>query len=187
MQGMLKARQGANTDTERARDLVDDVRDGLRKAIAGFNPDSGIAFIRTDAMGYWFKSRKLDPQDLWAMINTKQVTCFHRTIKAFPRSKCHPLHRRGFLYVGPNATMPFDYNVPILRLNNNDKAVVFAGSESSPSLMRQLAAEGWFAHAESVVDVDCEDVDADYRMPEPAAAVETPSLAQIEDIENLAV
>ena len=187
MQGMLKARQGANTDTERARDLVDDVRDGLRKAIAGFNPDSGIAFIRTDAMGYWLKSRKLDPQDLWAMINTKQVTCFHRIIKAFPKSKSHPLHRRGFLYVGPNATMPFDYNVPILRLNNNDKAVVFAGTESSPSLMRQLAAEGWFAHAESVVDVDCEDVDADYQAPVPVVAVKTPSLAQIEDIENLAM
>jgi 5S rRNA maturation endonuclease (ribonuclease M5) len=156
MQNMVTSRQGANTDTERARDIVDDVCDGIRKAVAGFNPDTGIAFVRTDAMEYWLKGRNLSSQDLWTWINTNKIECFHKTIKAFPRSKSHPLHRRGFLYIGPNAKWPEDHNIPILRLNNRDKAVVYAGSESSQKLLRELAAEGWFARATSVIDVECD-------------------------------
>lgn len=158
MESMIAERESANTDSERARDIVDDVREGLRKAITGFDPDTGIAFIRTNAMGFWLKNQKLDTQDLWNMINTKQITCFHRTIRAFPRNHSHRFHGRGFLYIGPNAIPPATPDVPILRLSG-DKTIVLLGVEQSARLMRQLAEEGWFSRATDVVDAESEDDD----------------------------
>jgi hypothetical protein len=155
MESMLAARDSANSDAEIARDAVDTIRDELRKTVTGFDPDTGIVFLRTNVVTFWLKNLKLDAQDVWHMVNTKQIRCFHRTIKSFPRNGSHPLRGRGFMYIGPNVIPPETAEVKILRMSG-EKSVVIAGSEQSQRLMRDLADEGWFARATSVVDADAE-------------------------------
>ena len=174
MAAMMAERENANVDSERARNITDEVRDGLRRAMQGFDPDTGIAFVRSAALALWLRPLKVDVQDVWNMINTKQIECFHREVKAFPKDHNHNLHGRGFLYIGPNAIPPDPPDVPIFRMSG-DKSVVLAGTVPSVRLMRQLAAEGWFSRAAAVVEVDSDDDG-----PSPAAQP-----AEIEDAELL--
>ena len=176
MESMLAARDSANSDAEIARDAVDTIRDELRKTVTGFDPDTGIVFLRTNVVTFWLKSLKLDAQDVWNMVNTKQIKCFHRTIKAFPRYGSHPLRGRGFMYIGPNVIPPETAEVKILRMSG-EKSVVIAGSEQSQRLMRDLADEGWFARATSVVDADAECSDEQADAPQQQISNEIPTEA----------
>ena len=182
MAAMINDRDNANVDSERARNIVDEVRDGLRKAMQGFDPDTGIAFIRSAALALWLKPLKVDVQDVWNMVNTKQIDCFHREVKAFPRAHNHNLHGRGFLYIGPNAIPPESPDVPIFRMSG-DKSVVLAGTVPSIRLMRQLAAEGWFSRAATVVEVDSDD-DGPYPVASPSP-LSNSTPAEVEDAELL--
>lgn len=164
MADTIAARENANVDSERAREAVDAVRDGLRKAVADFDPDSGVAFIRTAVLSFWLKNLKIDAQDVWNMVNTREIECFHRDIKAFPGRASHPLHARGILWIGPNAAPASPFSVPILRLTG-DRSVVLADRVDSNRLKNRLAAEGWFARAQSVVDADGDDDDAPVSRP----------------------
>ena len=176
MESMLAARDSANSDAEIARDAVDTIRDELRKTVTGFDPDTGIVFLRTNVVTFWLKNLKLDAQDVWNMVNTKQIRCFHRTIKSFPRHGSHPLRGRGFMYIGPNVIPPETAEVKILRMSG-EKSVVIAGSEQSQRLMRDLADEGWFARATSVVDADAEWSDEQADAPQQQVYNEIPTEA----------
>lgn len=155
MEHMMAMRKNANVDMERALNIVDEVRDQLKKTITGFNPDTGIAFIRSDVMNHWVKSMKMDMQDVWNMVNSRQIEIFHREIKAFPSYTHHPLHRRGIMYIGPNVLPESADKVPILRLTG-EKSVVLAGEAEGGRLRARLSKEGWFARASSVVEVPVE-------------------------------
>lgn len=153
MTAMLEYRDSANVDSELARDIVDEIIEAVtREAFPRFNRNTGIMFVRNNVINHALKNKRCDVQDVWNMINTDQIKCFHKEIKAFPGKNSDPLHGRGVLYIGPRAKSFSPFFVPIAKLTA-DK-VLDAGSKESPRLCKRLQDEGWLDRPESAVDDD---------------------------------
>ncbi len=131
---MAESRSGADTEAVRTEEVGDMVRERLSATIDGFNPDTGVAFIRTGALNFWLAPLHASARTIREMARSGGLPCFRPEVKAFPSSKSHPLHAHGIMYVGPHAVGA--KSAAILRLTPDETAVSVAGTAELTMPMR---------------------------------------------------
>lgn len=96
---LMKSRDDANVDEERAIQVVEIIKNELRAHLKE-DPDHRVVFIRTGLVEYWLRDIEVKVQDVRNMINTGRVTCFDTRIRRYPESSKSNLRSSGLLFYG---------------------------------------------------------------------------------------
>ena len=110
---IVQMRDEANVDTENCIRIQEIVCENIARVFEGQDPEMLCVFLRNEVVNLWLKQLNMNVQDVRNLIAIKQLKCFSRKVRRYPRSnKQTPLS--GVLFVGAKA-MPVP-NVPVYRL-----------------------------------------------------------------------
>ena len=110
---IIQMRDEANVDNENCIRIQEIVTENISRTIDGSDPESLCVFIRNEVVNLWLKQLNMNVQDVRNLIATRQLKCFSRKVRRYPRSNnSSPLS--GVLFIGAKARpVP---NVPVYRL-----------------------------------------------------------------------
>jgi hypothetical protein len=106
-------RDEANVDSENCIRIQEIVTENISRTIEGNDPESLCVFLRNEVVNLWLKQLNMNVQDVRNLIATRQLKCFSRKVRRYPRSRnSSPLS--GVLFIGAKARpVPV---VPVYRL-----------------------------------------------------------------------
>jgi hypothetical protein len=110
---VIQMRDEANVDNENVIRIGEIVRENIARIFDGQDPDMLCVFLRNEVVNLWLNQIKMSVQDVRNLIATKQLKCFSRNVRRYPRSNRQtPLS--GILFIGANVgATPV---VPVYRL-----------------------------------------------------------------------
>lgn len=99
---VVQMRDEANVDNENCIRISEIVRENIARLFEGQDPDALCVFVRNEVMNLWLSQLRMNVQDVRNLITTKQLKCFSRKVRRYPRSKgSAPLS--GVLFIGSKA------------------------------------------------------------------------------------
>lgn len=110
---IMKARSDANVDEERAIQVVEIIKNEIQSHLKT-DPETVVAFLRSNLVEYWLKDVEIHVQDIRNMINTGRITCFDPEIRRYPTSSANNLRSSGLMFYGENIPVFGALGVPIL-------------------------------------------------------------------------
>lgn len=110
---IIQMRDEANVDSENCIRIQEIVTENISRTIEGNDPESLCVFLRNEVVNLWLKQLNMNVQDVRNLIATRQLKCFSRKVRRYPRSRnSSPLS--GVLFIGAKARpVPV---VPVYRL-----------------------------------------------------------------------
>lgn len=110
---VIQMRDEANVDNENIIRIGEIVRENIARIFDGDDPDRLCVFLRNEVVNLWLGQLKMNVQDVRNLIATKQLKCFSRKVRRYPRSNSQtPLS--GVLFIG--AKVGPTPKVPVYRL-----------------------------------------------------------------------
>ena len=110
---VIQMRDEANVDNENVIRIGEIVRENIARIFEGQDPDMLCVFLRNEVVNLWLNQIKMSVQDVRNLIATKQLKCFSRNVRRYPRSNRQtPLS--GILFIG--AKVGATPVVPVYRL-----------------------------------------------------------------------
>ena len=96
---IVQMRDEANVDNENCIRVGEIVRENIARLFEGQDPDMLCVFLRNEVVNLWLRQLNLTVQDVRNLIATKQIKCFSRKVRRYPRS-CKSAPLSGILFIG---------------------------------------------------------------------------------------
>lgn len=100
---LMKSRDDANMDEDRAIQVVEIIKNELRTALKD-DPDQHVVFIRSNLVDWWMLNagKDINIQDIRNMVNTGRISCIDPEIRRYPNSSRSNLRSSGLMFYGDN-------------------------------------------------------------------------------------